>query len=124
MEKPVPRRSFLKVVIASAGAMVCQNLTFGQKIKANERLSFYVAGVRFNPSTETMKAGSRVQITYEIWDRQLCYAIYSEAGQRIGYVPHKMIPSVETLVSKKWLIAEVNPTALPWKRYKIVLSDS
>lgn len=122
MEQLIPRRAFLQLMIVAAGLVGLRNWSLGKKIKLNQAFTFYVAGVRFSSLSERLNVGSYVRIVPEMWKQEQCYAIHSDAGQRIGYVPRKVISTVEALVSPKWIITEVNRNALPWKRYKIALS--
>lgn len=123
MEQLIPRRAFLKFMIVAAGAMGLPNWSLVQKTKRNHDFSFYVAGVRFNSSSEHPNVGSCVRIVPEMWNQQQSYAIHSESGQRIGYLPRKMIPSLQGLTGRQWQVASVNLNGLPWKRYKIALSS-
>jgi hypothetical protein len=83
--------------------------------------SFYVAGVRFNPTSNIPEMGDRVLMKGEVWHGERCYAIYTEGGQHIGYLPRQLIPVFGDLADRDWRLVSVNLTAIPWKQYKIRL---
>ncbi len=80
---------------------------------------FYIAGVRFNPTSEILQPGERLFIKRELWHGERCYGIYSERGHRIGYVPRKLVPFFNDFVDRSWQLASVEPDSVPWKRYKV-----
>lgn len=114
------RRAFLK-----ASVFVIQGILFPWQVlrKRNvpEIRPFYVAGVRFHLMRQIPKASDRVWIKRERWQGITCFGIYIGNGERIGYVPRKLVPHFNALYDKNWRLASVNYKTVPWKRFKIEL---
>jgi len=83
--------------------------------------SFYIAGVRFNPTLDVLKIGDCIVMKGDAWNGEKCYAIYTEGGQQIGYLPRQMIPILGDLADQEWRLISINADTVPWKRYKIGL---
>src|SRR5215471_9063325 len=112
------RSEFLGVLAAALGAAfvlgVWKRLTRDGR---ENRRGFYVAGVRFSPRTAELSVGDRVIMKEARWNRERCVEIWSEAGQRIGYVPRRMIAEMDRAGSRRWRLASRNDEAVPWKKY-------
>jgi len=83
--------------------------------------SFYIAGVRFNPTLDVLKMGDRLIMKRDSWNGERCYAIYTEGGQLIGYLPRQMIPILGDLADQEWRLTSINSDTVPWKWYKMEL---
>jgi hypothetical protein len=119
-DRTMRRRQFLKLL-----AMVCTTIMVFpfRRSRISDEMSmtrsFYIAGVRFNPTLDVPKTGDRVLVKRSFWNGEKCYAIYTEGGQQIGYLPRHMIPVFGDLMDQTWRLTSVNPETVPWKRYRI-----
>jgi hypothetical protein len=86
-----------------------------------DRSSFLVAGARFSKLTEALRSGDRVVIEAEVFRQQRCYGVFTVAGQRIGYVPRTLIPSLNKCQVVESYLSSVDQHAVPWKRYEVTL---
>jgi len=67
------------------------------------------------------KLNERVLIRSGKWRGNICYTVYSERGECIGYVPRQYIAKITHITNREWRICAVNRYTVPWKRYKISL---
>ena len=114
------RRGFLNLLGLSLGSVAI--LPFRLWLKNGDlplECSFFVAGVRFNSMFGVVAEGDRVVIKRQSWHGEISYAIYIENGQRIGFVPQSLIPTINNLEDHFWQMESVDHYSVPWKRYKI-----
>ncbi len=104
----IQKRRFLGL-LASTGCLAI--VEGGRWRVASDLHCFYVAGVRFNP----------VQNPPE-WRGRLCFGVHTQVGERIGYVPRRYISKIADLAEREWHLCVVNPDAVAWKRYKVVIA--
>jgi hypothetical protein len=84
-------------------------------------ISFYVAGTRFQRSVGRLKAGIAVSVLRGLFDGSFGYAIDVGDGRRIGYVPAKIVPLVETATVRAGWLASVDYGTVPWKTFHVAL---
>lgn len=114
------RRRFLRLLAMAYGMIVMFPFRrWGISDRMSVTRSFHVAGVRFHPTLHVLKMGDRLIMKRDSWNGERCYAIYTEGGQRIGYVPRQMIPTLGDLADQEWRLTSINSDTVPWKRYKI-----
>lgn len=115
----INRRRFVRFTLTlGAGAALSSWQWLRRRPKA---AAFYVAGVRFNRVAIPPRLNERVVIQEEQWRGLSSYAVLTQQGERIGYVPREAIPMVtETAAAKdRWCLCAANRFALPWKRYRV-----
>ena len=88
---------------------------------ASDLHCFYVAGVRFNPVPNLPTVNERVLIRAEEWRGHVCFGVHTQNGERIGYVPRRHISKIAAIAEREWHLCTVNPDAVEWKRYKVIL---
>ncbi len=94
------RRYFLKLMPLVAGVMLDPTRSQTNRSGAqSDGLVFYVAGGRFHKTNRPVKPGADVFISRETFEGKVCYGVYNEDGQRIGYVPKEMRASWRIAVS-------------------------
>ncbi len=112
----VKRRTVLKLLAASGLARWL--LRQGSVDADTQVRSFFVAGSRFNALPE-VRPGDPVVIRPESWRGEPCYGVYTEAGQRIGFVPRSLVSRFTPDPRAGWRVAAVDRHAVPWKRYRV-----
>jgi hypothetical protein len=84
-------------------------------------IRFYVAGTRFQRSVDGLRAGVAVDLMRGFFNGSFGYAIELGDGRRIGFVPAKIVPLVETAAVKAAWLSSVNYGTVPWKSFQVVL---
>jgi len=115
----IQKRRFLGL-LASTGCLAI--VEGGRWRVASDLHCFYVAGVRFNPVQNPPTVNERVLIRSEEWRGRLCFGVHTQVGERIGYVPRRYISKIADLAEREWHLCVVNPDAVAWKRYKVVIA--
>ena len=86
---------------------------------------FYIAGVRYQtPPIRKPLKGERLLLLREAYDADYCFAVYTADWDRLGYVPDALVPHLPALPRCEATLSDVNPHALPWKRYLVHVSSS
>ncbi len=80
---------------------------------------FYVAGVCFQKVPHNMKGGEIVEIGSGRYHGEICLPISTMAGERIGYVPARLVPVLRGRVLPLATLSVVDEFAVPWKRYEV-----
>jgi hypothetical protein len=117
------RRHFLNLIpaccIVSAS---CTRKNHGLKADVRKR-SFFVAGARFCKLTGELKPGDSVKIKPAVFKGEPCYEIFNLKNERIGYVPRALVSSLGNSRIIDSYVANVDPHAVLWKRYKITVTN-
>jgi hypothetical protein len=87
-------------------------------------ISFYVAGTRFQRSVGRLRAGVAVSVIRGFFNGSFGYAIDIGDARRIGYVPVKIVPLVETATVRAGWLSSVDYGTVPWKTFQVVLELS
>lgn len=114
----ISRRQLLKLGLLSIPWLASIK---GYKSSSVKPLRFYIAGVRFQTVKPVCYLGQKLNVKQQHFDQSVSYAIHSQSGERLGYVPKKLVP---LLVSQKIAAVRVDkfsPHAVPWKRYRVLL---
>ena len=56
------------------------------------------------------------------FDQSVSYAIHSQSGKQLGYVPQKLVPLFAKQKIATVRIDKFSPYAVPWKRYRVMLT--
>src|SRR5689334_17476105 len=78
---------------------------------------FYAAGTRFQRSVGGLRAGLGVRVIPCLFNGRFGYAIEVGDGQRIGFVPAKIVPLVETATVRAGWLSSINYGTVPWKTF-------
>lgn len=117
------RRHFLNLVPACfVVAASCTRNKRGLRAELRKK-SFFVAGARFCQITEELKPGEPVKIKAAVFEGEPCYEIFSLRNERVGYVPRALISSLHNSQIIDSYIANVDPHAVLWKRYKVTITN-
>jgi hypothetical protein len=84
-------------------------------------ISFYVAGTRFQRSVGRLRAGVAVSVIRGLYNGTFGYAIDVGDGRRIGYVPAKIVPLVETATVRAGWLSSVDYGTVPWRTFQVLL---
>jgi hypothetical protein len=84
-------------------------------------LRFYVAGVRFHPSTGRLEEGLPVVVRAETFGSERCHVVYGPTGERLGYLPKHLARTIEGKNLGNATLSEVRPFAVPWKRLRVTV---
>ena len=113
------RRSLLKALCTIGLGTTASRLN-AKGITPSKKIIFYIAGVRYQkPPSETVKHGDQVLIKPEIFRGKPCYTVYTSGLIRLGYVPRKLIDTIQPASQITGLLTSARKHALPWKRYKV-----
>lgn len=115
----ISRRQLLKIGLLSIPWLATLK---GYKSSNVKPLRFYIAGVRFQTVKPTCYLGQKLNVMQQHFDQSVSYAIHSQAGERIGYVPKKFVPIVAKQKIAAVRIDKYSPHAVPWKRYRVLLT--
>jgi len=120
VDKLLPnRRTFIKYLTVALSAVGFRK---GAALAAGAPdVSFYVAGARFHPLRHAPVAGDPVAMVEGVYRGERCYAIYSRQGERIGYVPYRLVPVVHESGTTAGRLVSVDNCAVPWQRYSVGL---
>jgi hypothetical protein len=116
-----------RAVLISVGSttLIAPAIVSGSARKAvPSPMNFYVAGTRFRRSVGRLRAGAAVSVIRGLFDGSVGYAIEVVGGQRIGYVPAKLVPLVETATIRAGWLSSVDYGTVPWKTFKVTLEFS
>ena len=120
---PISRRAVL-VSIGSTPLTVPAIVSASAVKDGPSAISFYVAGTRFQRSVGGLKAGVAVSVIRGFFNGSFGYAIDVGDGRRIGYVPRKIVPLVETATVRAGWLSSVDYGMVPWKTFQVVLELS
>ena len=112
------RRSLLKNLIIAVAACWVTWPSF-----LSPRRAFYVAGVRYHPTRRTLVAADRVLIVPEKFRGEACLAVYSPAGEKLGYVPREKLNDFPLDRTSTGDVLLADPHLPPWRRYYIRVYD-
>jgi len=115
----VLRRSFLKHVAIAVAAYGATWPSF-----LHPRRAFYVAGVRYHPTRHTLAAAERVSIVPETFRGEACLAVYSPAGEKLGYVPREKLDVFPLDRTSTGEVVLADAHLPPWRRYYVKVEDS
>jgi hypothetical protein len=68
-----------------------------------------------------LKAGVAVSVIRGFFNGSFGYAIDVGDGRRIGYVPRKIVPMVETATVRAGWLSSVDYGAVPWRAFQVLL---
>jgi hypothetical protein len=91
---------------------------------APSAMNFYVAGTRFHRSVGRLRAGAAVSVIRAIFNDSVGYAIEVIGGRRIGYLPAKLVPLLETATVRAGWLSSVDYGTVPWKTFEVTLELS
>jgi hypothetical protein len=118
-KQPPSRRSFIKALTLTLSAISSQP---SAAFAANApKVSFYVAGTRFQSLRHAPSIGERVAIVEAVFRGEPCYAIYSRQGEQMGYVPSHLISAVQAFGTTVGRVVSADTYAVPWQRYRVAL---
>ncbi len=81
-------------------------------------ISFFVAGVRFQPAVvRGLHIGSFVQVVASDDGKSL--TVRAMTGELIGYVPEGLISAVHDLKDQRAVLRMADYDAVPWKRFQV-----
>jgi hypothetical protein len=116
------RRDFLKSAALAVGLLFGLGATRDDQDVLPRKLIFYVAGGRFYTMKSALKAGDRVDVMRESFKGEVCYGVYNSSGQKIGYVPQGMVPSLDNVRMLDAKVLSARPYAVPWLRYRVSIA--
>lgn len=116
---PPTRRTFIKGLALALPAIGFQRSAVLAASSAEQ--SFYVAGTRFHPLRHALVIGDPVTIVEGLFRGERCYAIYSRQGEKIGYVPRRLVSVVRELRTTTGQVLSADIYAVPWQRYRVGL---
>jgi hypothetical protein len=115
------RRGFLAFVAALATA------PFSQKSLAaagpTSSISFFVAGVRFQPSVRGLRAGAPLKIETETFKGAPSYAVRTVAGELLGFVPAKTVADIGDWTEFRARLLVADYDAVPWRRFRVTAAS-
>ena len=117
---PISRRAVL-VSIGSTPLTVPAIVSASAVKDGPSAISFYVAGTRFQRSVGGLKAGVAVSVIRGFFNGSFGYAIDVGDGRRIGYVPRKIVPMVETATVRAGWLSSVDYGTVPWRTFQVLL---
>jgi hypothetical protein len=120
MDDRIHKRVFLSLLASTSGLAL---IGMWRWRAASDLHCFYVAGVRFNPVKNPPTVKERVLIRSEEWCGRLCFGVYTQVGERIGYVPRSYISKISEIAEREWHLCAFNPDAVAWKRYKVMIAS-
>jgi hypothetical protein len=116
------RRRFLKGLSGALGSITWNENGLALPVESSESFVFFVAGARFHNVAVCGGSKQRVEIKREEFAGCDCYAIYS-MGEKIGYVPHKMVSKLRSRQNAVGTLCVVDQNALPWKKYVVTVES-
>jgi hypothetical protein len=116
-----------RLVLVSLGStpLTVPAIVSGSAVKDGpSAISFYVAGTRFQRSVGRLRAGVAVSVVRGLFNGSFGYAINVGDGRRIGYVPAKIVPLVETATVRAGWLSSVDYGTVPWRTFQVLLELS
>lgn len=83
---------------------------------------FYVAGARFYPPNERLRAGDAVTFVSTMVRGAHAYAVEDVDGARIGWVPRSLISKIDATGARHARVVEVSLRRVPWHWYRLAVS--
>src|SRR5689334_2793474 len=80
---------------------------------------FYVAGARFFPSQERLRAGDSVALVSTTVRGARAIAVETLDGARIGWVPRALIARMDAAGARRATLSEVSLHRVPWRWYRL-----
>jgi hypothetical protein len=115
------RRSFLELLALGVSLLIARPARLLRGPGRAGSCRFYVAGVRFHPAAGRVQEGEPVEVRVERFREEICCALYSVRGERIGYIPKERLREVAGRNVLEATLSEVRPDAIPWKRLQVTL---
>lgn len=82
-----------------------------------KKVSFVVAGARFQPIPSHLTSGDTVLLIKGIYHGEICYKVTTINWQAIGFVPINLLPRIELFSGGPWEVTVRDHNALPWEKY-------
>jgi len=82
----------------------------------------YVAGARFYPPNERLRAGDAVAFVPTMVRGAHAYAVEDVDGAQIGWVPRSLISKIDATGARRARVVEVSLRRVPWRWYRLVVS--
>jgi hypothetical protein len=119
----VNRRQFVKT---AAAACIVKSVSpvLAQDSPQMPGMMFYIAGVRFNRVTVIPQPGCSLRLAWEDIGALTGCALFSSENQRLGYVPQLGLSKLKSFRKPVALLTEVDRYAIPWKRYKVLITEA
>ncbi|HSY49246.1 MAG TPA: hypothetical protein VLC46_10580 [Thermoanaerobaculia bacterium] len=91
--------------------------------RAPHRASFFVAGARFFPRHDELRAGDLVLLEWRTVKGKDAYAICDVAGRQIGWVPRRLISAIASAPTQTARLTTVAPDGVPWRWYRVEIAS-
>jgi hypothetical protein len=119
------RRELLRTLVIAVGAVAGKLIYCGSRSSPITSHSFHVAGVRFHAPVRGLRKGDPVRIVLSSFGEKPCYAVLSERGEKIGYVPQSEVSMLGGCRILRSYLSVVRNNAVPWKKLLVtVLTDA
>ena len=115
----ITRRQLLKLGLLSIPWLASAK---GYKSTNVKSIRFYIAGVRFQMAKPACFLGQKLNVVQQDFDQSVSFAIHSQSGEQLGYVPQKFVPFIAEQKIAAVRIDKFSPHAVPWKRYRVMLT--
>ncbi len=118
------RRGVLTLIGAVLAGAALHRLPVFRELRPRPRpteLRFPVAGVRFHRLASRPRPGDHAYLSQEIFRGETSYAVVSASGEKVGYVPRHTTLRIGGRRVAYCAFSDVNPYAVPWKRYEITV---
>ena len=87
------------------------------------RASFFVAGARFFPHHDALRAGDLVLLERHTLKGEDAYAVCDVAGRQIGWVPRRLIAVISSASTPTGRLTTVAPDGVPWRWYRVEIAS-
>lgn len=84
---------------------------------------FYIAGVKYHKQDSDVSSGQRLLLKSQLFKNELAFAILTEEGEQLGFVPRSWIPLVERAKITSARLVETNKYGVPWRRYLVSIPN-
>jgi hypothetical protein len=116
--KQTNRRTFLTTFVTLAALPVVPRSPLVADDGGGVTISFFVAGVRFQPIITGLQVGSLVTIVRSD-DEAISYVVRTTTGGLIGYVPKRLIPVAHDFKGRPARLQIADYDVVPWKRFMV-----
>ena len=82
---------------------------------------FHAAGVRFQETTGSLAEGEPIEVRRARFAEETCYELYNAHGERIGFVPKRLVRDLKGKPIRRAFLSGVRPFAVPWERVQVTL---